>query len=107
MISIRQLLIGGVGVLICCASSRAEENLLVNDGFESPSIAASAESDTNPSDWTVFSSVNGGEKIGLSSANARSGKQSARMTAQGVVESYQGIFQASSASPGKSYAFSV
>jgi hypothetical protein len=94
-------------MLVGIGNACAAPNLLVNEGFESPSIGASSESDTNPADWTVFSSITSGEKVGLSAAVNRSGSQSARITSQGAIESYQGLYQSISASVGTSYTFSV
>lgn len=106
MIESRILFTAAAVSVACFGEALAGGNLLLNDGFESPSAGASKESDTDAANWTVFSSVNGSEKVGLS-AVARTGKQAARVTAQGVVDSYQGLFQAISVTPGTSYHFSL
>lgn len=93
--------------LVSGASMRAADNVLANPGFESPSVGASDESGADPASWTVFSSVEGTEKVGLSTAVVRSGKQAARFTSQGVVASYQGLFQSVPVSSGRNYTLVV
>lgn len=101
------LLLLAITSLAPVGPTSAADNLLSNEGFESPSIGASTESSTAPSDWTMFSNLKGGEKLGLSAAFERSGKQSLRITSPGITGAYQGVYQSLSVSPGTTYVFSV
>jgi hypothetical protein len=94
-------------IAIVHPSAKAGDELLTNAGFESPAVAGDSDTDTNPADWILFSSVEGGEKVGLSSKARHNGKQSARLTVQGTPNSYQGIFQSIAVASGSSYQFTV
>lgn len=87
--------------------ARAADELLRNSGFESPAVPDTSDSDTNPADWGLFSSVENAEKVGLSSKVNRNSKQSVRLAVQGTPNSYQGVFQALTVSAGNSFQFTV
>jgi hypothetical protein len=83
----------------------AADEMLRNSGFEAPAIAPETESETIPSDWQWFSSIEGSKKIRLTAKPVHEGKQSVRMIAQGKADSYQGIFQSLPANLGTTYEF--
>lgn len=87
-------------------ATRASE-LLLNPGFESPALQPDSEADTDPAEWTVFSSTGGSERVGLSSKTAKAGKQSARLRVQNAANSFQGMYQSFQVKPGETYRFAI
>lgn len=81
----------------------AAEDSLRNGDFESPVVSQDKDSETNPAEWTLFSSIVGGENVGLTAKQSHGGKQAARFTVQGKADAYQGLFQARPVNLGTTY----
>jgi hypothetical protein len=94
-----------LGVLVGALPVAAADELMRNGGFEAPAIAPETQSETIPSDWQWFSSIEGSKKIVLTAKTVHEGKQAVRMSVQRKADSYQGLFQAFPASLGVSYEF--
>jgi len=89
------------------AAAHADADLLQNRGFEIPEIKSAADGGVAPTDWVIYSSVSAGSKIGLSTNVQHTGKQSVRLAVQGASDSYQGLLESVSVTPGTSYHFIV
>jgi hypothetical protein len=94
-------------VFVCQSAAHADADLLQNRGFETPELKEAAETGVVPGDWMVYSSVTSGARIGLSTNVHHAGKQSVRLAVQGAADSYQGLLESVSVTPGTSYHFTV
>ncbi len=100
--------LGLTGLLIALpapeAAAKDDKEMLDNGDLESPEIDRDRAL-RKPDGWLVFSSVEGADKISLSTEVAESGTQSVHMEAQGIVNSYQGLYQILPVKENKVYVF--
>ena len=89
-------------VPFAAASDDIPENLAVNPGFEEP---ANAQAGIMPGQWITFTSK--AIYIELDRELKRSGEQCLKMTAQQVVDGYQGVSQKVPVVAGDKYTFSA
>lgn len=103
----RRLLLAAMVMFAFQVVVLADTELLQNRGFETPELKDAVETGVTPSNWLVYSSVTNGARIGLSTSAHYAGKQSVRLSVQGVSDSFQGLLESVSVTPGTSYHFTV